>query len=59
MKGSVLMNNRKSGGTGLAILLTVGIMLFIGFCINSNKPKCAMGGCNKERTADSKYSSFL
>ena len=33
------MNNRKSGGTGLAILLTVGIMLFIGFCINSNKPK--------------------
>ena len=53
------MNNRKSGGTGLAILLTVGIMLFIGFCINSNKPKCAMGGCNKERTADSKNSSFL
>ena len=49
------MNNRKSGGTGLAILLTVGIMLFIGFCINSNKPKCAMGGCNKERTTDSQY----
>ena len=49
------MNNRKSGGTGLAILLTVGLMLFIGFCINSNKPKCAMGGCNKERTTDSQY----
>ena len=49
------MNNRKSGGTGLAILLTVGIMLFIGFCINSSKPKCAMGGCNKERTTNSQY----
>ena len=49
------MNNRKSGGTGLAILLTVGIMLLIGFCINGSKPKCAMGGCNKERTTDSQY----
>lgn len=49
------MNNRKSGGAGIAILLTVGIMLFIGFCINSSQPKCAMGGCNKERTADSQY----
>ena len=49
------MNNRKSDGTGLAILLTVGIMLLIGFCINSSKPKCAMGGCNKERTAGSQY----
>ena len=41
------MNNRKSGGTGIGILLTVGIMLLIGFCIDSSKPKCAMGGCNK------------
>lgn len=49
------MNNRKSGGTGIVIFLTVGIMLFIGFCINSCKPKCDMGGCNKERTADSQY----
>ena len=49
------MNNRKSGGTGIAILLTVGIMVFIGFCINSSTPKCAMGGCNKERTAGSQY----
>ena len=49
------MNNRKSGGTGLAILFTVGIMLLIGFCINGSKPKCAMGGCNKERTTDSQY----
>ena len=49
------MNNRKSDGTGLAILLTVGIMLLIGFCINGSKPKCAMGGCNKERTTDSQY----
>lgn len=49
------MNNRKSGGTGIAILLTVGVMFLIGFGINSSKPKCAMGGCNKERTNDSQY----
>lgn len=30
-------------------------MLFIGFCINSSKPKCFMGGCSEERTADSPY----
>lgn len=55
LKGSVIMNNRKTGGTGLAILLTVGIMVFIGFYIDSSKPKCAMGDCNRERTADSQY----
>ena len=30
-------------------------MLFIGFCINSSKPKCVMGGCGKERTSGSQY----
>lgn len=30
-------------------------MLFIGFCINSSKPKCVMGGCSEERTAGSQY----
>lgn len=30
-------------------------MLLIGLCIDSSKPKCAMGGCNKERTTDSQY----
>ena len=49
------MDNRKSGETGLAIFLTVGIMLLIGFCISSSKPKCAMGGCDAERTTDSQY----
>ena len=51
----VSINNSKSGGPGIAILLIVGIMLFIGFCINSSKPKCVMGGCGKERTSGSQY----
>lgn len=30
-------------------------MLLIGFCINSSKPKCAMGVYNKGSTTDSQY----
>ena len=49
------MNNKKSSRTGVALGLTLGVIVFIGVCINTSKPKCSQTGCNEERTSGSQY----
>ena len=42
--------NRNSNGvsTGMAILCTLGILLFIGWMIDLGTPKCIKSGCNND-----------
>ena len=50
------MNNKSNTvGTGTAIILTVLILIFIGWIISLFEPKCAMSGCKNEAKEGSKY----
>ena len=42
--------NRNSNGmsTGMAILCTLGILLFIGWMIDLGTPKCIKSGCDND-----------
>lgn len=42
--------NKKSDGmsTGMAILCTIGILLFIGWLIDLGTPKCSKSGCDND-----------
>ena len=48
---------RKSNGmsTGMAILCTLGILLFIGWLIDLGTPKCIKSGCDNDAKDGSSY----
>ena len=49
--------NRNSNGmsTGMAILCTLGILLFIGWMIDLGTPKCIKSGCDNDAKDGSSY----
>ena len=49
--------NRNSNGmsTGMALLCTLGILLFIGWMIDLGTPKCIKSGCNNDAKEGSSY----
>ena len=49
--------NKKSDGmsTGIAILCTIGMLLFIGWLIDLGTPKCSKSGCDNDAKEGSKY----
>ena len=49
--------NRNSNGmsTGMAILCTLGILLFIGWIIDLGTPKCIKSGCDNDAKEGSSY----
>ena len=49
--------NRNSNGmsTGMAILCTLGILLFIGLMIDLGTPKCIKSGCDNDAKEGSSY----
>lgn len=50
------MNQNSNGmSTGMAIVCTIGIMLFIGLIIDLNTPKCIKSGCDNDAKGGSSY----
>ena len=50
------MNQNSNGmSTGMAIICTIGIMLFIGLIIDLNTPKCIKSGCDNDAKDGSSY----
>ena len=49
--------NRNSNGmsTGMALLCTLGILLFIGWMIDLGTPKCVKSGCDNDAREGSSY----
>ena len=49
--------NRNSNGmsTGMAIMCTLGILLFIGWMIDLGTPKCIKSGCDNDAKDGSSY----
>ena len=49
--------NRNSNGmsTGMALLCTLGILLFIGWMIDLGTPKCIKSGCDNDAKDGSSY----
>ena len=49
--------NRNSNGmsTGMAIMCTLGILLFIGWMIDLGTPKCIKSGCDNDAKKGSSY----
>lgn len=48
-------NNSKGISTGTAIIITVLILLFIGWLFSLFEPKCAVSGCKNKTAYGSKY----
>ena len=50
------MNKNSNGmSTGMAILCTLGILLFIGWMIDLGTPKCIKSGCDNDAKDGSSY----
>lgn len=49
-----MKKNSNEMSTGAALLVTVGIMLFIGFIMNACEPKCSMAECDNKVTTTKK-----
>ena len=54
-RNDFMSNNSNTVGTGTAIILTVLILIFIGWIISLFEPKCAMSGCKNEVAEGSNY----
>ena len=52
-----MKNNSNEMSTGAALLLTIGIMLFIGFIISASKPKCSTKSNSSGATTSGKKST--
>ena len=50
-----MKKNSNEMSTGAALLVTVGIMLFIGFVMNACEPKCSMAECDNKAKENSRY----
>ena len=50
-----MQNNSNKPSTGVALLLTLGIMMVIGLVISAFEPKCNMGGYDNEAKEGSSY----
>ena len=50
------MNKNSNGmSTGMAILCTLGILLFVGWIIDLGTPKCIKSGCDNDAKEGSSY----
>ena len=49
--------NRNSNGTstGVALICTIGILLFFGWIIDLGTPKCSKSGCDNDAKEESSY----
>lgn len=50
-----MKNKSNEMSTGAALLLTLGIMLFIGWIVGAFEPKCCMSGCDNEAKEGERY----
>lgn len=50
-----MSRNTDRMSTGIAILCTVGILLFIGWLIDLGTPKCSKSGCDNDAKEGSKF----
>lgn len=49
------MKNKNNGGIGMAIILTMVILLGIGGIMKAIEPKCSIAGCDNGQTGNSRY----
>ena len=57
-RNDFMSSNSNTVGTGTAIILTVLILIFIGWIISLFEPKFAMNGCKNEVAEGSKYKNL-
>ena len=50
-----MQNNSNGVSTGLALLLTIGVMAFIGLIISVFEPRCSMSGCDETASEGERY----
>lgn len=50
-----MSKNSNGMSTGMAILCTLGILLFIGWIIDLGTPKCSKSGCDNDAKEGSNY----
>ena len=50
-----MSNNSNGMSTGMAVLCTLGILLFIGWMIDLGTPKCIRSGCSNDAKEGSSY----
>lgn len=50
-----MRKNSNEVSTGAAVLMTIGIMLFIGFIISATTPECSMSGCDNDAKESGRY----
>ena len=50
-----MSNNPNGMSTGMAVLCTFGILLFIGWMIDLGTPKCIKSGCDNDAKEGSSY----
>ncbi len=50
-----MQNDSNKVSTGVALLLTIGIMLVIGLIISAFEPRCSMSGCDKHVSEGDRY----
>ena len=50
-----MQNESNEVSTGVALLLTVVIMILIGLVISAFEPRCSMSGCDKHVSEGEKY----
>ena len=56
VRKEVIMSKNSNGmSTGMAILCTLGILLFIGWIIDLGTPKCSKSGCDNDAKEGSNY----
>ena len=50
-----MKNVSNKVSTGMALLLTIGIMIVIGLIISAFEPRCSMSGCDKHVSEGDRY----
>ena len=50
-----MRNNSNGMSTGMALLMTFGIMIFIGLLLDLGTPKCSKPGCDNDAKEGSSY----
>ena len=54
-ENAIMSKNSNGISTGMAILCTLGILLFIGWIIDLGTPKCSKRGCDNDAKEGSNY----
>ena len=55
MEETIMNRNSNGMSTGMAILITVGVLLMAGFIMDACTPKCIKSGCNNDAKKGSSY----